>query len=141
MKNALMTISADAEHTKISHVKNPVKRNTDNQDNPLICEIRRMLQLMNQGISEVQVYESFGKRCQNTSYLKLGTLMVQCTKKGAKGMTKIMEDAADEAMMQKREHILRKGEQISTKLLLPMGLLLMVVMAVLIVPAFLSMNV
>ncbi len=96
---------------------------------------------MNQGISEVQVYESFGKRCQNASYLKLGTLMVQCTKKGAKGMTKIMADTADEAMMQKREYILRKGEQISTKLLLPMGLLLIVVMAVLIVPAFLSMNV
>lgn len=141
MKNVLMTISADAEHTKISHVKNPVKRKTENQNNPLICEIRRMLQLMNQGISEVQVYESFGKRCQNASYLKLGTLMVQCTKKGAKGMTKIMADTADEAMMQKREYILRKGEQISTKLLLPMGLLLIVVMAVLIVPAFLSMNV
>lgn len=127
MKNALLTMVSNEEQNE--------------QKDPLVCEIKRMLQMMHQGISEIQAYESFGKRCQNASYLKLSTLMIQCTKKGAKGMSKMMEDAANEAMLQRREQILRKGEQISTKLLLPMGLLLVIVMIVLIVPAFLSMRI
>lgn len=127
MKSAVETIAADDSRlhkggTAIGH------------------ELNRTVLMMNQGVSESAAYESFGKRCGSASYMKLSTLMVQCIKKGARGMNELMASTADEARMKKRENSRQRGEMISTKLLMPMGLLLIVVLVILAVPAFMSIQ-
>ena len=66
--------------------------------------------------------------------------MVQSLKKGVGGINKMMSDAADEAVMMKREAAVKAGEEVGTKLLVPMGVLLMVVLIILVVPAFMTMG-
>ena len=61
-------------------------------------------------------------------------------KKGVGGIGHMMSDAADEAVMMKKNAAVKAGEAVGTKLLMPMGLLLAVVLIILIVPAFMTMN-
>lgn len=104
-------------------------------------EVQAVLRAMAQGVSEVQAYELFGQRCAQLPYLKLSSLMVQSLKKGVGGIGRMMSDAADEAVMMKREAAVKAGEEVGTKLLMPMGLLLVVVLIILVVPAFMTMNI
>jgi len=95
---------------------------------------------MQQGIPEVRAYEAFGKNCGEGLYIKLGSMMVQCVRKGASGLNELISGMAAEALMIHRDQIRQKGEVAGTKLLMPMGLILVVVFMILVVPAFLSVN-
>ena len=93
---------------------------------------------MQSGISEAQAYERFGKRCQLPEYIRIGTVLSQNLKKGAKGLTALLETEAESSLNDRKNHARKIGERAGTKLLLPMILMLGVVLAILMVPAFLS---
>ena len=93
---------------------------------------------MQSGIAEAQAYERFGKRCQLPEYIRLGTVLSQNLKKGSKGLTAMLETEAEASLTDRRNQAKKIGEQAGTKLLLPMILMLGVVLAILMVPAFLS---
>lgn len=95
---------------------------------------------MQGGISESECYEHFGKRCGLVKYMKLGTLLSQNMRKGTKGLVKLLDDEAEQALEEKRQMTKKQGEETSTKLLLPMSLMLIVVLIIVIVPAFLSIG-
>ena len=95
---------------------------------------------MKQGITEVAAYESFGRRCQMSQYLKFSSILIQSVKTGARGMGRMLSDAGDEAVILRRENAKRIGEEAGTKLLFPMMILLGVVMCIVIIPAFMSMD-
>lgn len=103
-------------------------------------EMKVAVNEMNQGITEVAAYENFGKRCGLGQYLKFSSILIQSVKTGAKGMGRMLMDAGDEAALLRREYAKRLGEEAGTKLLFPMVILLGVVMVVLMVPAFMTMN-
>ncbi len=96
---------------------------------------------MNQGVTEIQAYENFGRRCGLGPYLKFCSILIQSVKTGARGMGRMMADAGDEAALLRRESAKRMGEEAGTKLLFPMVVLLGVVMVIVMVPAFMSMNI
>lgn len=93
---------------------------------------------MQSGIAEAHAYERFGKRCQLPEYIRLGTVLSQNLKKGSKGLTAMLEAEAEASLTDRKNHAKKIGEQAGTKLLLPMILMLGVVLAILMVPAFLS---
>lgn len=93
---------------------------------------------MQSGIPEAQAYERFGKRCQLPEYIRIGTVLSQNLKKGARGLTALLETEAQTSLNDRKNHARKIGEQAGTKLLLPMVLMLGVVLAILMVPAFLS---
>ena len=93
---------------------------------------------MQSGIPEAQAYERFGRRCQLPEYIRIGTVLSQNLKKGAKGLTALLETEAQTSLHDRKNHARKIGEQAGTKLLLPMVLMLGVVLAILMVPAFLS---
>jgi len=95
---------------------------------------------MENGITEVRVYESFGKRCMIQQYLKFSSLIIQCLKKGAKGSNHLLIEAAEEAELVRRERAKCLGEEAGTKLLMPMACLLVIVLIIMMFPAFISMN-
>ena len=95
---------------------------------------------MKSGVPEAEAYAEFGRRCDTASYIKLGCLLEQNIKKGTKGLKSILEGEVREAFADRKLLAKKKGEEASTKLLLPMLLMLLVSMAVVIVPAFMSMN-
>ena len=93
---------------------------------------------MKSGISEAKAYERFGRRCEHTCYIRLGTILSGSLQKSSEGMTKLLLDEAAEAMEDRRQLAKKMGEEAGTKLLFPMILMLMVVLVILIVPAVLS---
>ncbi len=95
---------------------------------------------MDSGIMESETYERFGQRCGLQEYAKLGALLSQNLKRGAKGLNQILTSEAEQAFEERKARAKRLGEEAGTKLLLPMFLMLAVVMIIVIVPAFMSMQ-
>ena len=93
---------------------------------------------MKSGISEAKAYERFGRRCEHTCYIRLGTILSGGLQKSAEGMTDLLLEEAKEAMEERRQLAKKMGEEAGTKLLFPMILMLLVVLVILIVPAMMS---
>lgn len=102
-------------------------------------EICIMSREIKDGVSEVEVLEHFGKRCRLLPYLRFSSIMKQNLKKGAEGILQILEKESLEALEQRKQRVLQLGEKAGTKLLFPMMLMLGIVMAIIMVPAFMTM--
>lgn len=96
---------------------------------------------MRNGIAEARAYENFGLRCQLPCYLKLSALLEQNLSKGSSGLSKLLGAEVQEAFSQRKELARLRGEEASTKLLLPMILMLAVVMMLILIPAGMSMKI
>ncbi len=95
---------------------------------------------MKSGLSEIQAYQDFGSRCEISRYNKLGNLLSQNLKKGSSDLLRLLEEEVRDAFEERKSLARRLGEEAGTKLLLPMGLMLLIVMVIVIVPAFLSFS-
>lgn len=102
-------------------------------------EICVVVQEMKDGVSEKEALEHFGRRCKILPYLRFTSILTQNLKKGAEGVLLILEKESMEAMEQRKEQMLQLGEKAGTKLLFPMMLLFGIVMAIVMVPAFMTM--
>lgn len=104
-------------------------------------EMLLSLNELQRGIPELQVYEHFGRRCANASYLKLSALLTQNLRKGTKGLLELFRREASESLRRQKNMVRKRGEEAGTKLLLPMFLMLAVVLMIVMIPAFLSMQI
>lgn len=93
---------------------------------------------MESGVSEAEAYERFGRRCGLPEYIRLGSVLSQNLKKGARGLTVLLEEEAVSSMTDRKNNARKLGEKAGTKLLFPMILMLGIVMVILMVPAFLA---
>ena len=105
----------------------------------LYLELKKTCYEMKNGVSESAAYENFGKRCGLPCYIKLGTMLSQNLQKGSRGLVGILEKEAVSALEERKNAAKKLGEQAGTKILFPMIMMLGVVMAALIVPAFMNM--
>lgn len=96
---------------------------------------------MQSGVTEAESYERFGRRCGIPSYLKLGAILSQNLRKGTRGVAEIMQMEAIQAFEERKALAKRRGEEASTKLLVPMFFMLGIVLVIVIVPAFLSIQI
>ena len=95
------------------------------------------LQLDN-GVYESRAYGEFGRRCGLHPYMKFAALLEQSLRQGSGGLSLLLMEEA-EAAFEQRKHLARRlGEEAATKLMLPMFLMLLVVLAVVMAPGFLS---
>lgn len=93
------------------------------------------------GNSEADAYEHFGDRCGLSVYRKFAMQLSQNLKKGTKGLTVILRQEADNAFEERKSMAKKSGEEAGTKMLFPMFLMLAVVLLMLIVPAFFSIQI
>ncbi len=104
-------------------------------------EMQSTYREMQSGITETESYERFGRRCGLQAYLKLGALLSQNVRKGTKGLTELLRLEAVHAFEERKALAKRLGEEAGTKLLFPMFLMLGIVLVMIIVPAFLSLQI
>lgn len=95
---------------------------------------------MQGGVSEGEAYEKFGKRCGVAIYLKFGAMLAQNLRKGSKGISDILRMEAIQSFENRKSAAKRLGEEAGTKLLMPMMGMLLVVLVMVMVPAFLTMQ-
>lgn len=93
---------------------------------------------MDSGIAEAEAYRRFGERCGQMKYKTFSTLLIQNLQKGSRRLGDILEKEALEAWEERKRKARVLGEAASTKLLVPMVMMLVVVMAIIMIPAFLS---
>ncbi len=90
------------------------------------------------GESESAAWLAFGERIGLRCYHRFVRLLVENRQKGAKGWSSQLEREAEEAFTERRDLARKLGEEAGTKLLIPMILMLGIVIAIVIVPAFQS---
>jgi len=90
------------------------------------------------GKSEVEAYANFAERCGLQKYRKLMNCLVQNTRKGNRGLCQWLQTEAEEAFAERKSMALKCGEEVGTKLLLPMMMMLGIVILIIMVPAVIS---
>jgi Flp pilus assembly protein TadC len=90
------------------------------------------------GVPEVTAFDNFGKRVKLMPYLKFSSLISQNLKKGSKGLLDLLEYESIEAFEERKELAKRLGEEAGTKLLGPMMIMLVIVLFIIVIPAFMS---
>lgn len=89
-------------------------------------------------VNERKAFEDFGRRMKALPYIKFSALLSQNSKKGLQKMSALMELEAIEAFATRKEMAKRLGEEAGTKMLLPMGIMLLLVIFIIMFPAFLT---
>lgn len=98
-------------------------------------EMYVMLNQLKAGVSEKKAYEDYGIRIGENNYLKFMALIIQNLQKGNAGIIQALSEEEEHAFAQRLDRAKRQGEEAGTKLLFPMLVLLIVVMAVVMLPA------
>lgn len=101
-------------------------------------EMRNARNKLNAGVPEETAYEEFGRNCGNIRYLRLSSVLVQNLKKGTGGLIPLLRKEAAEAFADRKERVKQRGEEAGTRLLLPMAGILVLILAIIMIPAFLS---
>ena len=96
---------------------------------------------MNSGVSETTAITEFGDRCGVHCYIKLANIIEQNLRRGSKDMVYALKSEVNSAVITRKNSILKEGSEISTKLLGPMVVMLIISIVIIIVPAFLSINI
>lgn len=121
-------------------VQNYEEQKEEGKERLVYEEMKTTLHEIQGGISEAEAYERFGKRCGTTAYLKFGTLLSQNLRKGGKGISEMLRVEAIQSFEIRKNTAKRLGEEAGTKLLMPMLGMLAVVLIMVMVPAFLTMQ-
>ncbi len=120
-----MTIKACIKKLVLDYSENSVLRD----------ELAYTIRQIDTGIDEAYAYEQLGQRLLLPQYLRIMNHISQNLQLGTKSLAMLMEDEVHIALQTKKERAISKGEEASTKLLLPMIILLAVVMVIVIAPA------
>ena len=93
------------------------------------------------GAPEGECYEKYGNRCGISRYRKFGTMLSQNLRKGSKGLTELLGREAEDAFEERKNLAKKLGEEAGTKLVIPLFLMLIIVFAIVIVPALFSIRI
>lgn len=88
------------------------------------------------GIAEGAAYEHFGKRTGLREYIKLAALLGQNLKRGSGTLLDRLREEAEKSSEESLLRARKLGEEAGTKLLFPMVLMLLIVMVMIMIPAF-----
>ena len=92
------------------------------------------------GVGEQQAWNNFGVRCGQSQYRKFSSILVQNVRKGSQNMQQLLDAEAKEALLQRKLYAKQLGEEAGTKLLIPMGIMMLLVFAILLLPAMFHMQ-
>lgn len=113
----------------------------EGKQNYLYEEIIYICRQMKNGLTEKEGYELLARRCGLSCYKKLSGLLIQHLHKGGSGILESLREEAAKAGDEQKRNIQKKGEEMGTKLLFPMILMLGIVMVFIMIPALFSFQV
>lgn len=101
-------------------------------------ELCRSAYRMANGVTEIDAYDEFGRRCGVPCYRSLALMLTQNLKKGGAGLLPLFEREVQTAFETRKRRARADGEKITVKLLLPLFMELGVVIALIMIPALKS---
>lgn len=100
-------------------------------------EMSKALARLKNGTQENIVYKDFGRSCSLRQYMKLSSLLEQNRRSGLANIHTLLSLESQSAWDERINLARREGEELNTKLLLPLFMMLLIVMMMIIVPALL----
>lgn len=101
-------------------------------------EILRTWYEMENGVLEQDAFAHLGERCGIPEYKSFALLLAQNQKKGGHLLPQLLEKEVQDAFEARKRQARIAGEKAAVKLALPMGMMLIVVLVIIMVPALLS---
>ena len=105
---------------------------------PLFEEMEITVNELKSGASEAGAYTDFGKRTAMPETVRFSALLSQNVKTGGSRLSDLLREETEKAVSEQKQRAVKAGEEAGTKLLFPMMLLLGDMMAIIMVPAFMS---
>lgn len=106
----------------------------------LYDEMRTSVENMNNGMSEMDAYIIFGNRCNVPYVKKFISMLVQNLSKGNKELVGFLTKETITSWEEKKHIVRRQGEAASSKLMLPLGMILVGIFIMILVPIVSSMG-
>ena len=117
------------------------KREKENAPKDVLYEeVLISLREMESGVSQKDAYEHFEKRCNVFEITRFSGLLIRAVKRGNTALGEELKEESQRAVLAKQELIRKRGETAGTKLLFPMMLFLLIVMIIILYPAFTSLS-
>ncbi len=130
MVNAGLTVSnALSRIVKNSNIKRP-----------LYQELKCVMNEISAGKPEIQAYEEFARRCRLQEVTMFVSTLLQNLKKGNDELVPILKLQANTCWEGRKLAARKLGEEASTKLLFPMMIIFVAIMAMVMTPAVLQLN-
>ena len=107
---------------------------------PLYEEMLITCHEIESGVGEARAYERFGERCGLHRYRKFCSLLVQNLRKGTRGLVRLLEQEVSDAFEERKNLAKKSGEEAGTKMLFPMMMMFGIIIVIIMVPAFLSLQ-
>ncbi len=104
--------------------------------NPAYEELLYTCHELQAGISESCAYERLGQRSGLQEYVRFGAILNQNLTKGSGRLLERLSEEADRSRQEQINRLRQRGEMASTKLLVPMVMMLGIIMIMIMLPAF-----
>lgn len=121
-------------------VREAWKKVADGGERELYKEMQLTVQEMGNGIAELEAYRNFADRCAIKQIRRFASTMIQNMQKGNSEISYFLKELSDEMWEEKKHLVKRKGEAANSKLLIPTAMIFIGILIMIMVPAFLSMN-
>lgn len=109
------------------------------RNNPLYQDMGIAINELQSGISEAVVYKRFGERTNVPELVRFTALLSQNLKKGSSKLKELLDEEGQKAYETRKQRAIKEGEEAGTKLLIPMTILLVLILLMIMVPAFINL--
>ena len=102
----------------------------------LYVEMQMAVEEMNNGMAEIDAFNSFGARCMIPEVKKFTSTIVQGLIKGNSELTEMIREQSSQVWSLKKQNVRRAGEKASSKLMIPMFMIFAGILIMVVVPIF-----
>lgn len=110
------------------------------EEKPIYERILRMNRRLSEGENERMAYRQFADETQIMCYHRLIRILLGNLEKGSQGICDFLEQESRQAYEQRITQAKKLGEEASTRMLLPLMLMMVIVMAIVTVPAIIGFS-
>lgn len=107
---------------------------------PLYQELKITYMQIQGGKPESEAYEEFARRCKVKEITKFITLIIQNLKKGSGDMVPLLKLQAEECWELRKMRAKQRGEEASTKLIIPMMIMFIGILIIVVLPAIMQLS-
>lgn len=111
------------------------------QNTPISEHIHRLNMRLKEGEKERAAYEMFAKEVDVVCYRRLMRILIANLEKGTSDICGYLEEESRKAYEERILLAKKRGEEASTKMLLPLMIMMVLVMAIVLIPAVISFSI
>uniref|UniRef100_UPI004056BE4B type II secretion system F family protein n=1 Tax=Agathobacter sp. TaxID=2021311 RepID=UPI004056BE4B len=117
------------------------KEHTKTDERPAFEEMVLVNRKIQEGESEKEAFLQMTEKIPLMCYHKLIRMLLSHQEKGTKGLCEMLDKEAEDAYEQRILRVRKSAEEASTKMLIPMIMMLFIVMAIVLIPAFMNFSI